>query len=99
MNQLIDTSEQGLNDVAQVLAAFAEGDLTQRMERDYQGLFGKVKDSANTTAENLTRIMDEVRAAADALTGAANQVSATATISVASGQRASRQRRADHRVR
>ena len=44
MNQLLDTSEQGLSDVAGVLAAFAEGDLTQRIERDYQGLFGKVKD-------------------------------------------------------
>lgn len=78
MNELIATSEQGLTDVADLLAAFAEGDLTKRMERDYQGLFGKVKDSANTTAENLTRVMGEVRAAADALTGAANQVSATA---------------------
>jgi methyl-accepting chemotaxis protein len=78
MNQLLDTSEQGLTDVADVLAAFAEGDLTKRIERDYSGLFGKVKDSANSTAENLTRVMGEVRAAADALTGAANQVSATA---------------------
>jgi methyl-accepting chemotaxis protein len=78
MNQLMDTSEQGLTDVAELLAAFAEGDLTQRIERDYAGLFGKVKDSANSTAENLTRVMGEVRAAADALTGAANQVSATA---------------------
>ena len=78
MNQLLETSEQGLSDVADVLAAFAEGDLTRRIERDYQGLFGKVKDSANSTAENLTRVMAEVRAAADALTGAANQVSATA---------------------
>ena len=78
MNQLLDTSEQGLGDVAEVLAAFAEGDLTQRIERDYAGLFGKVKDSANATAENLSRVMGEVRAAADALTGAANQVSATA---------------------
>ncbi|MEI8171079.1 MAG: methyl-accepting chemotaxis protein [Rhodoferax sp.] len=78
MNQLLDTSEQGLSDVAGVLAAFAEGDLTQRIERDYQGLFGKVKDSANATAENLTRVIGEVRDAADALTGAANQVSATA---------------------
>jgi methyl-accepting chemotaxis protein-1 (serine sensor receptor) len=78
MNQLLETSEQGLTDVAEVLAAFAEGDLTQRIERDYSGLFGKVKDSANSTAENLTRVMGEVRAAADALTGAANQVSATA---------------------
>ena len=78
MNQLLDTSEKGLTDVAEVLAAFAKGDLTHRIERDYQGLFGKVKDSANATAENLTRVMGEVRAAADALTGAANQVSATA---------------------
>lgn len=78
MNQLMDTSEQGLNDVSQVLSAFANGDLTHRIERDYEGLFGKVKDSANATAENLTRVIGEVRAASDALTGAANQVSATA---------------------
>lgn len=78
MNQLLDTSEQGLTDVSEVLAAFAEGDLTKRIERDYAGLFGKVKDNANTTADNLTRVMGEVRAAANALTGAANQVSSTA---------------------
>jgi methyl-accepting chemotaxis protein len=78
MNQLLETSEQGLGDVAEVLSAFAEGDLTKRIERDYSGLFGRVKDSANSTAENLTRVMGEVRDAADALTGAANQVSATA---------------------
>jgi methyl-accepting chemotaxis protein len=78
MNQLMGTSEQGLTDVSDLLAAFAAGDLTQRIERDYEGLFGKVKDSANSTADNLTRVIGEVRAAADALTGAANQVSATA---------------------
>ncbi len=78
MNQLLDTSERGLTDVADVLAAFAEGDFTKRIARDYDGLFGKVKDSANTTAETLTRVLGEVRDAADALTGAANQVSATA---------------------
>jgi methyl-accepting chemotaxis protein len=78
MNQLLDTSEQGLTDVADVLAAFAEGDMTKRIEHNYAGLFGKVKDSANSTATNLSRVIGEVRAAADALTGAANQVSATA---------------------
>jgi methyl-accepting chemotaxis protein len=78
MNQLLDTSEQGLTDVSDVLAAFAEGDLTKRIEHEYSGLFGKVRDSANATAQNLARVMGEVRAAADALTGAANQVSATA---------------------
>ncbi len=78
MNQLLEVSEGAMTDAAQVLAAFAEGDLTHRITRDYSGLFAKVKDSANATAENLTRVIGEVHAAADALTGAANQVSATA---------------------
>lgn len=78
MNQLLETSEVGLNDIARLLQSFSEGDLTARIERDYSGLYGQVKDSANATADNLTRVLSEVRSAADALTGAANQVSATA---------------------
>jgi methyl-accepting chemotaxis protein len=78
INQLVQTTEQGLSDVAEVLSAMADGDLTRRINRDYAGLFGNVKDSVNASAENLTRVMTEVRAAADALTDAANQVSATA---------------------
>ncbi len=90
MNQLIDTSEQGLNDVAAVLTAFAQGDFTHRITHDYAGLFGKVKDSANTTANNLTRVIGEVSEAANALTGAANQVSATAqSLSQAASEQAS----------
>ena len=78
INRLMEASEMGLNDVAAMLAALAEGDLTQRIERDYEGLFGRVKDSANETAENLTRVLSEVRAATNALTDAASQVSSTA---------------------
>ena len=89
MNRLMDTSEQGLSDVAHLLAAFEQGDLTQRIEHDYAGLFGRVKDSANATADSLARVLGEVRAAADALTGAASQVSATATsISQAASEQA-----------
>jgi methyl-accepting chemotaxis protein len=89
MNQLVQTSEQGLEDVARVLLALAEGDLTQRITNDYHGLFGRVKDSVNSSNDNLTRVMGEVRAAADALTGAANQVSATAqSLSQAASQQA-----------
>ncbi len=78
MNELVETSESAMTDVARVLEAFAKGDLTERINRSYDGLFDMVKRSANSTAENLTQVLEEVRAAADALTGAANQVSATA---------------------
>ncbi|AGX87877.1 Cache 3/Cache 2 fusion domain-containing protein [Candidatus Symbiobacter mobilis] len=78
MNRLVDTCEQSLEDVAEVLASVAQGDLTRRITRDYGGLFAKVKESVNKTSENLTRVVDEVRDAAQALSNAANQVSATA---------------------
>ena len=79
MNQLMDTSEQGLQDVARLLAAFSSGDLRLRIERRYAGLFGQVMDNANATADSLARVLSEVRAAADALTDAAGQVSDTAS--------------------
>ncbi len=89
MNQLLDTSEGVMNDTAKALAALATGDLTHRITADYEGLFGQVKDSANTTAENLKRVIGEVRDASDALTGAAGQVSATAqSLSQAASQQA-----------
>ncbi len=78
MNQLLEVSEGVMSDTAKALAALAEGDLTHRITRDYAGLFGQVKASANSTAENLTRVIGEVRDASDALTGAASQVSSTA---------------------
>jgi len=78
MNELLQTSEQGLNDVAELLASFAQGDLTQRIERDYGGLYGQVMASANTTADNLTRVLGEVSRAVAGLTTAAHQVRETA---------------------
>lgn len=78
MNSLLDTSERSLNEIASVLSAFAEGDLSKRIENNYQGLFGHLKDSTNSTADSLTRVINEVNLAAEALTSAANQVSATA---------------------
>jgi methyl-accepting chemotaxis protein len=78
MNQLVETSEQGLSDVARVLSALAQGDLTQRITRDYAGLFANVKDSVNATNEALSKVIGEVRSASDALTNAAGQVNATA---------------------
>ncbi len=90
MNQLLDTSEGVMGDTAKALEALAQGDLTYRISRDYRGVFGEVKRSANTTAENLTRVMGEVRDASDALTQAAEQVNATAqTLSHAASQQAS----------
>jgi len=67
-----------IDDVGRVFSSMAEGDLTQRITRDADGVFNQVKQDANSSAEKLAGIIEEVRAAANALSGAANQVSATA---------------------
>jgi methyl-accepting chemotaxis protein len=67
-----------IEDVGRVFGALATGDLTQRISRDAQGVFDQVKNDANRTCEKLAGVIEEVRSASDALTGAANQVSATA---------------------
>jgi methyl-accepting chemotaxis protein-1 (serine sensor receptor) len=78
MNKLMETSEVGLSEVVRVLGALASGDLSQRITGEYEGMFGKLKDDANSTGEQLTKIIGDVRTAADALTGASEQVSSTA---------------------
>ena len=78
MNQLMTTTETALADVARVLSALANGDLSQRINAEYSGTFGQLKRDANATGEKLSSIIDEVRSAADALTAASAQVSATA---------------------
>ena len=67
-----------MGDVARVFSGLSEGDLSQRISRDMQGAFNQVKLDANASCTKLADVIDEVRSAADALTGAANQVSATA---------------------
>ena len=99
MNQLLDTSEGVMSDTALALQALAQGDLTHRIARDYRGVFGDVKRSANSTAENLTRVMGEVRVASDALTQAAEQVNATAqAISQSASQQAASVDATSHQV-
>jgi methyl-accepting chemotaxis protein-1 (serine sensor receptor) len=89
INQLIATSETGINDVARVLSALASGDLSCRIDADYSGIFARLKDDANRTCEQLAEIMGEVKQAAAALSNAANQVNATAqSLSDSSSQQA-----------
>jgi len=74
INNLVETSERGMTDVAGVLGALAEGDLTRRMDGDYLGLFAELKDSANTTSERLMEIVTQIREATDAINTASREI-------------------------
>ncbi|CDF81475.1 aerotaxis transducer [Pseudomonas knackmussii B13] len=74
LNSLVDTADKGLKDVSRMLAALAQGDLTQRIEADYQGTFGELKDYSNNTAQSLSRMLGQIREAADTINTAAGEI-------------------------
>ena len=89
MNDLLDKTAAGLTEVIRVFSALSKGDLTERITRDYQGMFGQLKDDSNATVESLAKVIGEVRAAAEQLTSASEQVSSTAqSLSQASSEQA-----------
>ncbi|MNO76730.1 Methyl-accepting chemotaxis protein II [compost metagenome] len=74
LNSLVDTADRGLRDVSRMLGALAQGDLTQRIEADYQGTFGELKDFANETAQSLSRMLGQIREAAETISNAASEI-------------------------
>jgi len=60
LNQLSDVTETGLNDITRVITALANGDLSQRITKDYPGAFGLTKNSVNSTVDSLTKTVAEI---------------------------------------
>ncbi len=60
VNDLMATTAVIFEDVVRVFGALAEGDLSQRITRNYEGTFGDVKRDANATSEKLSAVIEEV---------------------------------------
>jgi PAS domain S-box-containing protein len=78
INELSEVSEQVITDAVLVIESVAGGDLTHTIEREYQGMFKRLKEATNGTVEKLSGTISEVRASADSLSSAAEEISATA---------------------
>ncbi len=78
INALMETSDTGLSEVVRVLTAMEAGNLTDRIDNEYDGTFGRLKDASNNTQERLSDVIVNVRSNAEALAGASEEVSATA---------------------
>jgi len=79
MNNLCDNVASAVEDLARVLSALAQGNLTQRITKEYQGAFGKLKADANATAEQLSETIGDIKTAAREVNNAAAEISASTT--------------------
>ena len=67
INDLVDLAERAIEDTQVVLSAMAKGDLTQSIEREYSGIFGRLRTDTNTTLSKLTDITRQILSGADAV--------------------------------
>ena len=67
VNQLVASVDDSIAETRRVVAALAEGDLTQTMRGEFQGAFGELKDNVNATMTNLHAILGEVSGAIEAI--------------------------------
>ncbi|MDB6091122.1 MAG: chemotaxis protein [Gammaproteobacteria bacterium] len=79
INKVMQTSETGLKDIARVLQALVQGDLTERIDSDYGGTFGELKDYSNRTTARLQEVVGRIKSAAAAIDGATNSLYAGST--------------------
>ncbi|WP_425521409.1 CHASE3 domain-containing protein, partial [Xanthomonas translucens] len=76
LNQLMATADGNLESLSTMLQAIAAGDLTERMHGDFNGVFARMRDDANTTAEQLATIVGGIQTAAVSINAAASEIAA-----------------------
>ncbi|RHX90464.1 methyl-accepting chemotaxis protein [Leptospira stimsonii] len=78
INQLLEVSNVGLNEVVDALERISAGNLTQKITNEYHGTFGKLKEYSNTTMDKLNEIIGDIIIRSSSLVTSATEVSSTA---------------------
>ncbi|KRG62908.1 chemotaxis protein [Stenotrophomonas humi] len=74
LNHLMETADGNLAKVSQVLQALAQGDLTVRMDGQFNGVFAQMRDDANATVDQLASIVGRIQNAASSINLAATEI-------------------------
>ncbi len=74
LNRLVGIAENVINDTARVLDAMAHGKLDERIVADYEGIFGKLKQDANTTGDKLTDVIGRIRQSASTVSTGSSEI-------------------------
>lgn len=65
LNRLLDVTASGVTEVQSVLSALAERDLTVRSAAPLAGVFGRMRDDANASADALEAVLGTIHAASE----------------------------------
>lgn len=74
LNELLDVTEKGLQEISQILVAIANGDLTKRITSDFEGTLGDMKNAANNSADNLAEVIYGIRETSETINNGSGEI-------------------------
>ncbi|MGY0194156.1 methyl-accepting chemotaxis protein [Leptothrix sp. BB-4] len=77
INTVVSTTESNLNVFSDALTRISDGDLSQTVDGEFEGIFERLQGDLNQMIAQLVTTIAQVNAASQSLTAAANQVSST----------------------
>ncbi|MES6482633.1 methyl-accepting chemotaxis protein, partial [Cutibacterium acnes] len=75
LNGLVAIVDDAVTGTGNMLDAMANGDLSKRIEQEYQGSFEGLKRDANATADKLTEVINGINTSANLVASGAEEIS------------------------
>ncbi|MFK7885410.1 MAG: methyl-accepting chemotaxis protein [Gammaproteobacteria bacterium] len=75
INDLVQISDDVINDTVRVLGCMARGELTTQIETEYAGAFEELKINANGTMSKLSEVIGELKVGANHICAGAQEIS------------------------
>ncbi len=74
LNGMLDVLDATFTDVNNVMGTLSQGDLTNTIDRAYDGVFGEVKNNVNNTISQLKTIVADVRDSSGQIDSTSNEI-------------------------
>ncbi len=74
INELTDVIDSVFADVSSTMQKMAVGDLTNRIETDYEGVYLECKDSINATMDKISQIVAQISESADFINNSSQEI-------------------------
>jgi len=74
INELTDGIETAFDDINQSMQSLAEGDLTNKITTDYEGVYDLCKNNINDTVDKLAETVSHIRESADFINNASQEI-------------------------
>lgn len=76
INQLLGVVSETFEEVGSVMEEVSRGSLSQKITRDYSGIYDEVKQSINTTIDKLQEVVGEISESSDFIRNSSEEISA-----------------------